>query len=172
MSSPESQTAPPDPASDAPIERLPLATRYLGSIEARVGPIVSLGPGPYGERRVVDIVGGRVNGPGLRGVVVSGGADWQVVRHDGVVDIDAHYGLLLDDGARVEVVSSGFRYGPPDVLQRLHRGDPVDPAAYFFRTAIRFQTGAVRLAHLNRTIAIAVGARRAASVELTLHAVL
>ena len=167
-----STPAPVPSPSDPPLERLPLATHYLGSIEARVGPIVSLGPGPYGERRVVDIVGGRVEGPDLRGIVVPGGADWQIVRHDGVVDIDAHYGLLLDDGARVEVVSSGFRYGPPGALERLGRGDPVDPAEYFFRTVIRFQTGAARLAHLNRTIAIAVGARRAASVELTLHALL
>lgn len=172
MSSSTPSSSSIEPAFDAPIERLPLATRYLASIEAQVGPIVSLGPGPYGERRVVDILGGRIEGPDLRGVVVPGGADWQVVRHDGVVDIEAHYELLLDEGARVEVVSSGFRHGPPEVLQRLGRGDPVDPAEYFFRTVIRFQTGAAHLAHLNRTIAIAVGARRAASVELTLHALL
>ena len=154
------------------IATLPFDHEYLCSIEALVGPIVSLGTGPYGERRVVDIVGGRVEGPGLNGTIVPGGADWQVVRADGVVDIDAHYALLMDDGARVEIVSSGLRFGPPDVLQALHRGEPVDPSAYFFRTFIRFQTGAPRLAHLNRTLAVAVGARRTASVELTLHRVL
>ena len=158
--------------SSLAIPHLPLASEYLCSLDVEVGPPISLGMGPYGERRVVDIVGGRVSGSGMTGVVVAGGADWQVVRADGVVDIEAHYGLLLDDGARVEVVSSGVRFGPPDVLQRLHRGDAVDPSEYFFRTFIRFQTGAARLAALNRTLAIAVGARRSATVELTLHRVL
>ncbi len=154
------------------IERLPLQSDYLCSLEVRVGPIVSLGMGPYGERRVVDIVGGRVDGPEMTGVVEPGGADWQVVRADGVVDIEAHYRLVLDDDSRVEVVSSGYRYGPRDVLQRLGRGEPVDPSEYFFRTFIRLQTGAARLAHLNRTLAVAVGARRAETVELTLHRIL
>ena len=153
------------------IERLPFVHDYLCSLDVAVGPIVSLGPGPYGERRVVDIVGGRVEGPGMTGVVVAGGADWQVARVDGVVDIEAHYSLLLDDGARVEVVSSGLRFGAPEVLQRLGRGEPVDPSEYFFRTFLRFQTGAARLQALNRTLAVAIGARRADRVELTVYRV-
>ncbi len=156
---------------DTAIPRLPLDSDYLCSLDVGVGPSISLGTGPYGERRVVGILGGRVEGPDLVGTVVGGGADWQVVRADGVVDIEAHDSLLLDDGARVEIVSSGVRYGPFDVLQRLTRGDAVDPSEYFFRTFIRFQTGAARLQHLNRTMAIAIGARRSANVELTLYRV-
>jgi hypothetical protein len=153
-------------------DRLPLAYDPFGMIVAEVGPVVSLGVGPYGERRYVEIVGGRVDAPGMSGVVVGGGTDWQIARADNVLEIEAHYCLLLDDGARVEIVSSGLRHGPAAVLQRLGRGEPVDPGEYFFRTVIRFQTGAARLAHLNRTMVIAVGARRRASVELTLYRVL
>jgi hypothetical protein len=151
---------------------LPLVSEPLCWLIVEVGPAVSLGHGPYGERRCVDIVGGVVAGPDMKGVVVPGGADWQVVRADGVVDIEAHYSLLLDDGAHIEIVSSGLRYGTSDVLRRLGAGEAVDPSEYFFRTFIRFQTGAARLEHLNRTMAIAVGARRAATVELTLHRML
>jgi len=154
---------------DDGFERLPLASDHLCSIEVDAGPVVSLGNGPYGERRYVAIVGGRVDGIGMQGIVVPGGTDWQVARADGVIDIEAHYSLLLDDGARVEVRSQGVRYGPAEVLQRLARGEDVDPSTYFFRTFIRFQTGAPRLAELNRTMAIAIGARRAATVELTVH---
>jgi hypothetical protein len=154
------------------IERLPFASEYLCWLDVDVGPVVSLGMGPYGERRVVSIVGGRVAGVDMNGTVVAGGADWQTARADGVLDIDAHYSLLLDDGARVEVVSTGMRHGPADVLQRLGRGEQVDPADYFFRTFVRFQTGSARLAALNRTMAVAIGARRAQRVELTLHRVL
>lgn len=160
--------------SSAPalVEPLPLDADYLCSFDVVVGPVVSLGPGPYGERRVVDILGGRVDGPDMAGAIAAGGADWQIVRVDGVVDIEAHYSLLLDDGARVEIVSSGMRFGAPGVLERLGRGEAVDPSEYFFRTFIRFQTGAVRLEYLNRTMAIAIGARRNANVELTLYRVL
>jgi Protein of unknown function (DUF3237) len=153
-------------------DRLPLASEYLCVLNVEVGEVVSLGDAPYGERRVVNILGGTVDGPDLKGLIVPGGADWQIVRNDGVVDIDAHYSLLLDDGARVEIVSSGMRHGPGDVLQRLGRGESVDPSEYFFRTFIRFQTGAPRLARLNRTMAVAIGARRNASVELTVYRVL
>jgi len=155
----------------ARIERLPLATDYLCSFVVLVGPTVSLGIGPYGERRSVALLGGWVDGPGLTGRIEPGGHDWQTVRSDGVIDIDAHYGLVLDDGARVEIMSLGMRHAPPDVLARLGRGDAVDPSSYFFRTLIRFETGAARLAHLNRTMAIATGARRPTQVELTLHAI-
>ncbi len=151
--------------------RAPFVHDYLCSLVVEVGPMVSLGTGPYGERRFVDIVGGRVDGPQMSGVVVSGGADWQIARADGVVDIEAHYSLALDDGARVEIVSSGMRHGPREVLQRLADGAPVDPSEYFFRTFIRFQTGASRLAELNRTMAVAIGARRPGRVELTLYRV-
>lgn len=149
----------------------PLATDFLCRLWVEVGPLVTLGGGPYGERRFVPITGGRVEGPAMHGVVVPGGADWQVARADGVLDIDAHYSLRLDDDARVEVVSSGMRHGPGDVLARLGRGDDVDPAEYFFRTFVRFQTGAPRLLDLNRTLAVAVGARRPSTVELTVHRV-
>ena len=156
---------------DEPVARLPLAHDWLCTLRVEVGPVVSLGAGPYGERRVVAIVGGGVEGPDLNGVIVPGGADWQVARADGVLDIEAHYSLLLDDGARVEVTSSGLRHGPPDVLARLGRGGAVEPSEYFFRTFIRFQTGAPRLAMLNRTMAVAVGARRPDLVELTVYRV-
>jgi hypothetical protein len=107
----------------------------------------------------------------MTGVVAPGGADWQIARADGALDIEAHYSLLLDDGARVEIVSSGLRDGAPEVLARLGRGELVDPSDYFFRTFIRFQTGAARLESLNRTMAVAIGARRRSSVELTLYRV-
>ena len=151
--------------------RLPLASDFLCSLVVLVGPVRSLGVGPYGERRAIALLGGTVAGPEMNGRVLSGGHDWQTVRHDGVIDIDAHYALELDDGSLVEVSSIGMRHGPADVLARLGRGEPVNPSEYFFRTLVRFQTGAERLAQLNRTMAIAVGARRASRVELTLHAI-
>ncbi|HXL68655.1 MAG TPA: DUF3237 domain-containing protein [Xanthobacteraceae bacterium] len=141
------------------------ALEYLVAINADVGKVVSLGPGPLGERRVVDILGGHFEGPRLRGKVL-GGQDWQIARSDGVLDIDARYTIEADSGAKVRVVSQGYRHGPPGVMARLARGEDVDPADYFFRTVIRFETGDAGLAWLNKTLAVATAVRKARRVEI------
>jgi hypothetical protein len=138
---------------------------YLMSISAEVGDLVSMGPAPLGERRMVAITGGTFEGPLLRGDVV-GGADWQIARRDGILELDARYALREARGGLVQVVSQGFRHGPPDVMARLAGGEDVDPASYFFRTFMRFETGAAELAFLNRTMAVATAQRQARRVEL------
>lgn len=141
------------------------ALEYLVAINAEVGELVSLGPGPLGERRVVDIVGGSFEGPRLRGKVL-GGQDWQIARHDGVLELDARYTIEDEGGGKVRVVSQGYRHGPPEVMARLARGEEVDPMSYFFRTMIRFETGRKELAWLNKTIAVATAVRKARRVEI------
>lgn len=64
-----------------------------------IAPMMSLGDGPLGERRMVPITGGEFFGPGLRGKVLSGGADRQLIRKDGVKRLDAFYEMQTDDGA-------------------------------------------------------------------------
>ena len=160
MSTPEASTValPPAPAL------LPMA-----HVECDVGPVVTLGAGPAGERRYVPLLGGTVAGPELSGRIVEGGVDWQVARADGALEIAAHYVVRTDDGALVEIRSDGLRHGPAEVMQRLARGEPVRPDEYFFRTVIRFTTGAAAWLHLNRAIAIAVGRREAAKVVLDFY---
>jgi Protein of unknown function (DUF3237) len=137
---------------------------FLMRLAVDVGELVSMGPAPLGERRVVAILGGTFEGPGMRGEVLPGGADWQIARRDGVLDLDARYALREQGGGLVRVVSQGYRHGPPDVLAALARGEDVDPAAYFFRTTMRFETGAPYLEWLNRTIAVATAERKARQV--------
>jgi hypothetical protein len=143
----------------------------LMTVSADVGDVVSLGPGPLGERRVVDILGGSFEGAQLRGTLLPG-TDWQIARQDGVIDIDARYILREERGGLVRVVSQGYRHGPPEVMARLGRGETVDPAAYFFRTVMRFETGAAELAWLNQTIGIATAERKARRVELRVYKLL
>ena len=113
--------------------------------------------------------GGSVRGPELNGELVSGGVDWQVQRGDGTLEISAHYVIRTDDGALVEVRSEGLRHGPAEVMARLAQGEAVPREAYFFRTLMRFQTGAPAWAHLNRVLALAVGQREAGQVLLDVY---
>ena len=147
----------------------PPALVPLTQIRCEVGSLVSLGQAKHGERRYVPLLGGTVHGPELNGTIVEGGVDWQVNRHDGVLDIAAHYVIRADDGALIEVQSDGMRHGPADVMARLARGDTVGAHEYFFRTLIRFTTGASQWLHLNKVMALAVGQRQAGLVLLDVY---
>ncbi len=89
----------------------------------------------YGERRIIDILGGTVEGPKLNGKVLRRGADWQIVRADGVVHLQARYTIETNTGGLILVNAEGYRHGPPDVMAALARDETVDPARYYFRTA-------------------------------------
>ena len=147
----------------------PPALLPMAQIRCEVGELVSLGPGKHGERRYVQLGSGTVRGPELNGRLVEGGIDWQVNRADGVLDIAAHYVIRAHDGALIEVQSDGMRHGPPEVMARLARGEPVARDEYFFRTLMRFQTGAPTWVHLNKVMAIAVGQRERGLVVLDVY---
>jgi hypothetical protein len=140
--------------------------------EIMLAPAQELGESPLGRRRIIPITGGAFRGERLSGRVLPGGADWQVLRADGVAELDARYTLETEDRALIYVRNFGYRHGPAEVLQRLAAGAPVDPSLYYMRTTPRFETGAERYRWLNRMICVASGARRAAAVELEVFEVL
>lgn len=125
-----------------------------------------LGETPHGRRRIIGITGGRFWGERLSGRVLPGGADWQMIRADGVADLDARYTLETADGALIYVRNKGYRHGPAEVLKKLSSGENVDPSLYYMRTTPWFETGDARYAWLNRMVCVATGARRPAAVEL------
>lgn len=130
-----------------------------------------LGDAPLGRRRIIPITGGRFRGERLAGRVLPGGADWQIVRGDGVSQLEARYTLETDDGALIYVRNVGLRHGPADVLARVAAGEAVDPSLYYMRTTPSFETGAAKYAWLNRLVCLATGARRKAAVELDVYEV-
>src|SRR5471030_1227925 len=148
-----------------------LSAEPIFRIEAELADILRLGNTPYGERRIIDIRGGRVSGARLGGRILPGGADWQIVRSDGVADIQARYTIETDTGARILVSSDGLRHGPPAVMERLARGDSVDPTLYYFRTVMRFETADPSVGWLNRILALARGQRETRSVRLDVYEV-
>lgn len=140
-------------------------------IHAELADILQFGRTPVGERRVINILGGTVEGR-VTGKILPGGADWQFIRADGAAHVEARYTIQSDSGAFILVNSEGVRHGPPDVLARLLTGETVDPALYYFRTCMRFETGDKELDWLNRVIAIARGAREKNAVRLDVYEVL
>ena len=140
-------------------------------IHAELADILDVGRTPYGGRRMIGILAGRVTGEKLNGRILSGGADWQIIRSDGAADIKARYAIETETGALIMVTSEGLRHGPPAVMERLMRGDNVDPRHYYFRTVMRFETAAPAVDWLNRILAIAKGQREPQAVRLDVYEV-
>jgi hypothetical protein len=150
----------------------PLQTELVCRLHVRLGAVQEIGTLAIGRRRVVPIVGGRVEGPRLAGEVLAGGADWQVVAPDGSAAIEARYTVRTDDGGLILVHSRGMRNGPAAVLARLAAGEAVDPDEYYFRTVVTLETEASAHAWVNRRLFIAVAARDPDAVLIDLYEVL
>jgi hypothetical protein len=147
-------------------------TRFAFSIKARVGPIQDLGQTARGHRRIIDILGGEVAGPMLEGEILPGGADWQIVRSDGTIEVVARYTIRSRAGALIYVQNEGLRVASPEILTRMSRGELVPYDSYHFRTAPRFETAEPSLKHLERATFIGVAARTPDRVAIGLHEVL
>lgn len=150
----------------------PLATKYVFSLSIKVGTPIVAGDLGYGIRRVIPVLGGTVQGEGIKGTIHSGGADFQVIRPDGFTELEAKYAFELDDGAVVYIENIGVRFGPKDALDRIARGEAVDPALIYFRSVPKFETGHPRYRWLMQNLFIGVGARHPDRVELAVHQVL
>jgi hypothetical protein len=138
-----------------------IGTELLFKITLEVPSIVDLGETPYGRRRIAEVSGGSFEGPRLRGRVLPGGGDWLLLRRDGVLQLDVRLTLETEDKDLVYMSYKGFRHGPKDVIDRLNRGETVDPATYYFRATPYFETGSQKLAWINGICCIATGARQA-----------
>jgi hypothetical protein len=140
------------------------------TVDARLGPLEDHGVTRAGHRRVIAVAGGRVSGA-IDAEILPGGADWQLVRPDGAIEIDTRYSARTAAGEYVHFRTSGVRSGPPEVLAALLRGENVDPASYYFRVAVYLETSAPRLAFLERSLFVASAVRGADSVSYVAYRV-
>src|SRR5262249_10293224 len=126
-----------------------------------VRPLQMIGGAPGAFRRVGVVFGGSFVGERLSGEVLDGGSDWQAVRGDGATTLDVRLVLKTNDDALIGMAYRGMRHGPPDIIARIEKGEVVDPATYYFRTAPFFETAAPKYDWINRIVAVGIGHRRA-----------
>jgi len=148
-----------------------LETRYVFTITALIGEVTSAGDIGNGVRRIIPIVGGEVKGE-VNGKVLPFGADFQIIRPNELIELEAKYAFETDDGAVVYVENKGIRFGPLELLQKLKRGEPVDPNLIYFRTVPKFETGHENYRWLMQHIFVATAARHADRVVIDVHQVL
>jgi hypothetical protein len=110
-----------------------IRTRPLFVLRLQVAPYYVVGATPGAFRRIGIVLGGSFEGERLSGEVLGGGNDWQAVRNDGCTKLDVRIVLKTTDGALIVMTYQALRHGPRDVTERLDRGEPVNPASYYFR---------------------------------------
>ncbi len=145
--------------------------RFLYTSSVEVGNPMVVGSTPFGERRIIPILGGSFAGPRLSGKILSGGADWQIVRTDDTAELEARYTLETHDGALIYVLNQGIRSGSKEVMGRLARGEQVHASEYYFRTKPVFETGSLKYQWLHRIVAVATGERLPNEVIITVYEV-
>jgi hypothetical protein len=131
-----------------------------------------LGDTPYGTRRIARLTTGSFEGPKLKGTVLPGGGSWAILRRDDVLEIEVRITLETDDKQHIYMRWKGLRHGPKEVMDRLNRGENVDPTTYYFRTTPYFETSAEKYVWINRICAIATGSRKASGRTLEVFQVL
>jgi hypothetical protein len=139
---------------------------HVADLVVRIAEPVEIGRISGNLRRMIPIVGGEALGPRILGKVLPGGADFQIMRADGVTDLHARYVIEIEGGQLIYVENSGVRYGLPELMEKLRRGEAVDPALIYFRTTPRFETAAPGYEWLMRNLFICSGARFPDRVEM------
>ena len=145
---------------------------FAFEIHAEVAKPDEVGAVPGGTRRVIPVLSGTFTGPGLKGKILPGGADHQLLQPDGFTQLEARYILQTDQGEMIYVTNRGMRHGPPEVVQRLNAGERVDPNLIYFRTAATLETAAPRLQWMARSIFVCVGERYPTEVVVRFYRVL
>jgi hypothetical protein len=149
-----------------------LQTKYVFSLAIKVGAPIVAGDHGHGVRRIIPILGGEVRGEGMKGTIFPVGADFQVIRPNGFTELEAKYAFEMHDGAIVYIENIGIRFGPKELLDRIAKGEIVDPALIYFRSVPKFETGAEKYRWLMQNLFIGVGARHPDRVEIDVHQVL
>ena len=129
---------------------------YLGTLRAEIGTRTVLENGPQGTRTIVQIVGGRFEGPRVKASVQTPAGDWITNRADGSYRLDVRLTLKTDDGALILVTYNGI-------------GQTKDGGASL-RCAPLFESGDSRYAWLTRLQAVGVGERAGSTVSYDIYA--
>lgn len=132
------------------------AFEYLGTLRAETGARTVVENGPQGTRTIVQITGGRFDGPRLKATLQGPSGDWITNRADGSYKLDVRVTMRTDDGALVLVTYNGV--------------GETTPAGARLRAAPLFETGDPRYAWLTRLQAVAVGERVGTAVKYDVYA--
>lgn len=107
-----------------------LRAEHVFDARVTIADLLNIGKSKYGERRLIPITGGTFEGPNIRGVVVPGGADWQLTRPDGDTELNARYTLKTSDGFLIQVINRVLLHNPKN---------KDDKSGFYARSVVDFE---------------------------------
>lgn len=134
--------------------------KLFADLTVRVDRPQEVGLAVHGQRRVIPILGGEVQGQDWTAKVLSGGADFQLIVNQGLAELDARYVLETDGGDLIFVQNRAVRTAAPEVMARLIRGETVEPSQVYFRCTPQFETASKALSWISERLFIGTGARQ------------
>ncbi|MDN3657612.1 DUF3237 domain-containing protein [Ferruginibacter paludis] len=149
-----------------------LQLEYFGELKINVAAPKPTDETGIGHSNVIPLTGGTFNGPKLRGIILPGGADWQLIKDAEVAEINARYTLEADDGTLIYISNKGMRVASPEVLKKISSGEVVPPDAYYFRTVPVFEVAKGKYDWLMKSLFIAKGIRNPDNVTIQVWCVL
>ena len=162
----------PRPDSAAPDPLAPPRLQRFADLSVQVAAPIEVGPVGHGTRRVIAIIGGTCTARDWTARVLPGGADFQLIVNERTARLEARYVLETDAGDRIYVHNDALRTAAPEVMARLLRGEPVDPAQVYFRCAPRFEASAPALAWMMERVFLGTGLRQPHEVVMRFFEVL
>lgn len=138
-----------------------LRAQPLFVMRLAVKPLQVVGATPGTFRRIGVVPSGAFEGDRLSGTVLEGASDWQSIRSDAATTLDVRLVLRTNDDALIAMTYRGIRHGPADIIKRMEQGETIDPATYYFRISVLFETASTRYDWLNRILSIGIGHRQA-----------
>lgn len=146
-----------------------MKTEHLLTFTATIGANRPVGAGPYGIRAIAEVTGGSFEGPGLKGRILSPGADWVLIDATGHGRVDVRALFETDDGANIYVTYTGVLELTPAVSAALAGSGETDFGDSYFVTQVRFETGHERYAWLNHVVAVGEGRLLEGQVQYRVH---
>ncbi|MCC3703979.1 DUF3237 domain-containing protein [Rouxiella badensis] len=147
--------------------------KHSFSVEIKVDkPIVVNATAEGGKRQLIAILEGEVSGR-LRGQVLPGGIDSQIIHPDGTCQLSARYGLETSEG-RVYVENNGIRRIPAEWREKLFSDDMsffnlIPQEEIYFRAVPKFEVYSEALRWMTESIFICTGQRTAQGVSLKFY---
>ena len=146
---------------------------FIFEVNIDLGKPQDLNMTRYGKRRIINIKGGSVQGPEIKGTILPGGADWQTIRTDGTIDISARYTILTDNEELLFLQDSGIRTLPEQMISEGVSSHEVDQSKFIMRTTAKIEANKnSKYDWLNRSIIVSAGSRQKASIIIRFYKVI
>ena len=147
-----------------------LQSEFVMEVVIEAGDPQTIGDVPLGARAIYPVTGGSFEGPEIKGKIIDG-ADWLIVRRDGVYELDVRVTLETVGGELIYMNYVGFISAAPDIMAGLLAGGDVSPDQYYMRTTPRFETSAQTYAWMNSAVFVGVGQMSDGAVSYRIYAI-